>query len=162
MALEWLKIIFFAFLPVSELRWAVPYGIIIAKMPWLEVAVFAFLGNVLAVPAVFAFLEFLHKRFLHIGAYRTAFDRFMERTRVKAKPHIDRWGYLGLAVFVAVPLPFTGAYTGALAAWFFGMSKWKAFIAIAIGVAVACVIVTAAVLSGSTLLEIVFSRVVVK
>jgi len=81
------------------------------------------------------------------------FDRFMERTRHKTEHYVKKYGYWGLAIFVAVPLPFTGAYTGALAAWFFGMDKWKAFWSIFIGVAIAGGIVLAVLLTGATALK---------
>jgi uncharacterized membrane protein len=136
-------------LPVAELRAGLPFAFASGVNPWIALAV-CVLANMAIVPIVFLFLEFVHSHFLHIGAYRTAFDRFMERTRQKVKPSVDKYGYWGLAVFVAIPLPLTGAYTGALAAWFFGMNKWKAFLSIAVGVAIAGAIVLAVLLTGAT------------
>jgi uncharacterized membrane protein len=61
---------------------------------------------------------------------------------------VERFGYVGLAVFVAIPLPLTGAYTGAIGAWVLGMIRWKSILAIAVGVALAGVIVSAVYLLG--------------
>ena len=85
---------------------------------------------------------------MRIKIYEGMFGRFIERVRRKAHPHILKYGYLGLTLFVAVPLPVTGAYTGTLAAWLFGMERKKAFLALSLGVVMAGIIVTAAVLSG--------------
>jgi uncharacterized membrane protein len=51
-------------------------------------------------------------------------------------------GFLALALFVAIPLPMTGAWTGALIAWLLGLKRWKSFIAIAFGVIIAGILVT--------------------
>lgn len=138
--------------PVGELRAGLPAAFISGVSPWLAYTV-CVLANALVAPIVFFFLEYLHKHFMHVGAYRSMFDRFMERTRHKTEHYVKKYGYWGLAIFVAVPLPFTGAYTGALAAWFFGMDKWKAFWSIFIGVAIAGGIVLAVLLTGATALK---------
>jgi uncharacterized membrane protein len=74
--------------------------------------------------------------------YKKFFDTFVEKTRSKVKPKVERYGYLGLMFFVAIPLPITGAWTGALGAWVLGMDKKKASIAIICGVIVAGIIVS--------------------
>lgn len=133
--------------PVGELRAGIPVGIAAGLHPW-TVFIVSVVANSVIVPFVFLFLEFIHGRLLHVKSYQTAFDKFMERTRKKVKPLVDKYGMFGLAVFVAVPIPGTGAYAGALAAWFFGMNKWKAFFSICIGVVVAGMIMMGALLGG--------------
>jgi uncharacterized membrane protein len=135
--------------PLGELRAGLPVAFATGVNPWVALLV-CVAANSLVVPIIFFFLEYIHKHFMHIGAYRSMFDRFMERTRKKTEGSVKKYGYLGLAIFVAIPLPLTGAYTGALAAWFFGMEKWKAFWSIFAGVAVAGAIVLAVLLTGST------------
>jgi uncharacterized membrane protein len=135
--------------PVGELRAGLPAAFIAGVNPWIAYAV-CVIANAFVAPICFVFLEYIHYHFLHVGMYRTAFDKFMERTRQRTEKYVQKYGYFGLALFVAVPLPLTGAYTGALAAWFFGMNKWKAFIAILLGVAVAGAIVLAVLLTGNT------------
>ncbi|AIF70085.1 ligand-binding protein SH3 [Palaeococcus pacificus DY20341] len=59
--------------------------------------------------------------------------RYVERVRKKAHPYVEKWGFLGLILFVAVPLPGTGVWTGSLAAYIFGMNKKKTIPALIIG-----------------------------
>jgi uncharacterized membrane protein len=80
--------------------------------------------------------------------YRVFFDRFVNRARKKLEKGIARWGALGVALFVAVPLPVTGAWTGTLGAWVLGLPKRKTLPAVILGVAAAGGIVTAVTLLG--------------
>ncbi len=137
--------------PVGELRVGIPFALAAGLSPWTAFVV-CVAANILIVPIVFLFLELIHRRLLHVNSYQSAFDRFMERTRKKVNPLIEKYGMLGLAIFVAVPIPGTGAYTGTLAAWFFGMNKWKAFISVSIGVVAAGAIMLGAVLGGVKLI----------
>ncbi len=61
---------------------------------------------------------------------------------------VDKYGYWGLALFVAIPLPITGAYTGTLGAWVLGMDPKKTFLAVALGALIAGIIVTVVVSLG--------------
>lgn len=132
--------ILLSLLPFGELRVGLPVALANGVNPFLAFLV-CYAANILVIPVVFFFLEFVHFRFLHHGHYRAAFDLFMERTRKKAHRFVEKYGIFGLALFVAVPLPGTGAYSGALLAWFFGMDKWKAFFSIALGVLIAGLLV---------------------
>jgi uncharacterized membrane protein len=62
---------------------------------------------------------------------------------------VEKWGWLGIAVFVAVPLPMTGAWTGTLGGWALGLSKRKTMIAVILGVLAAGAIVTAVMALGA-------------
>lgn len=127
--------------PVGELRAGIPYAVATGSPFWLAFLVCAF-ANMLVIPIGFFFLELIHHRLLHTRHYRSAFDYFMERTRRNSERKVEKYGYAGLFLLTAIPLPFTGAYTATLAAWFFGMNKWKAFLSIAIGVVAAGLIMT--------------------
>jgi uncharacterized membrane protein len=72
----------------------------------------------------------------------------VERARKKLHRGLERWGWIALTAFVAVPLPVTGAWTGTLGAWVLGLSKRRTLPAVILGVAVAGAIVTAAALLG--------------
>jgi uncharacterized membrane protein len=65
----------------------------------------------------------------------------LEKTRIKAKPYVEKYGVLGLLIFVAIPLPGTGAYAGSAAAWLLSLSWKKSVFAVAGGVFVAGIIV---------------------
>ncbi len=142
------KAILLSLLPVAELRGGIPAALLSGTNPLLAYIV-CVLTNLIVVPVVFIFLEYIHHHLMNTRLYRETFDIFMERTRRRLHDKIERWGYLGLTLFVAIPLPVTGAYTGTLGAWFFGMGKFKSFLAIALGVSIAGLIVTIVVLTGS-------------
>jgi uncharacterized membrane protein len=138
---------FLSFLPVSELRGGIPFALA-QGIPWYWAYPFAAGINILAAPACWIFLSTLHKVFLKMAWYRKFFDRFVERARVKLKGGVEKWGWLGVAAFVAVPLPVTGAWTGTLGAWMLGMGKGRTMAAITLGVLTAGIIVTVVVLLG--------------
>nr|MBA4405469.1 ligand-binding protein SH3 [Nanoarchaeum sp.] len=133
-------------LPISELRGGIPVAMSSGIDPWIVffscVAV-----NIFVIPIAYFFLDFLHHKFLKFERYRVLFGKVVIRTKRKIESKIGtKWQYPALFAFVAVPLPGTGAYTGVIAAWLFGMNRIKSFIAIALGVLVAGVIVTLATL----------------
>jgi uncharacterized membrane protein len=128
-------------LPISELRGGLPYALAQGMTPMAAV-LFCFVFNVLTVPLVFIFLATLHRVLLPWSFYARIFDRVVGRARRRVATKIDRYGPWGLILFVGIPLPITGAYTGSLGAWVLGLPFRKAFLPIAFGVGVAAVIVT--------------------
>ena len=139
--------IFLSILPIAELRGGIPYAIANDLNPLLTF--FICVGaNILVFPIVFFFLEFLHPLFLKIDLYKRLFDKFIIKTRVKVGNKIEKYGFWGLMIFVMIPLPVTGAYSGSFAAWLFNIPKKKAFLAVSLGVIMAGIIVTTIVLTG--------------
>ncbi len=128
-------------LPVLELRWAIPQALYwqmpIVKAFWLSVA-----GNIIIIAPVLFLLEPVSVKLRRFKFWSRFFDSFSERTRKKANL-IQKYEALGLAIFVAVPLPGTGAWTGCLAASLFKIRFRYAFMAIAAGVLGAGLIVSA-------------------
>jgi len=128
-------------LPVSELRGAIPLalslGMPLFKAFWLSV-----LGNCLIVaPALFLF-EPVTKALRKFKIWSRFFDWIFERTR-KNSDSIQKYEALGLIIFVAIPLPMTGAWSGVIAASLFKIRFRYAFISIIIGVICAGLIVAA-------------------
>ena len=147
MELTIIKAIALSMLPIAELRGGIPYAIANEISPLI--AYFICVGaNILAFPIMYFFLEILHPIFMKVEIYQTLFDKFVIRTRKKVEKNIDKWGFWGLMIFVMIPLPVTGAYTGSFAAWLFNIKKRKAFMAVALGVAIAGLIVTGIVVGG--------------
>jgi len=135
-------------LPISEVRGGIPIGLLNGVHPlWVYIACCA--ANIVVVPLLFFFLEFINKYFLKMKWYKKLFDKFVERARHKVHKKVEKYGYLGLLLFTAIPLPVTGAYTATLGAWFFEMNKKKAFVAIAGGVLVSGIIVMVVALTGA-------------
>lgn len=130
-----------ALLPISELRGAIPYAV----LNGIDLIPAALLGtgiNALVPFLAYLFLSTVHKLLYKLGFYRNFFDRFVEKARAKVHDKVERYGYWGLLIFVAIPLPVTGAWTGTLGAWVLGMDKRKASLAILGGVLAAGIIVS--------------------
>lgn len=138
----------FTLVPIFELRGSIPYGLI-KELPLGLVFPMCVALNALVAPLVFLFLSTFNKLFLKMSWYEKLFNRFVERARDKVKDKVDRFGYLGIMLFVAIPLPITGAYTGTLGAWILGLSKRKTMLAVALGVVISGTIVSTIVLTGA-------------
>jgi len=128
---EWVVIIVGA-LPIAELRGALPLalslGLPLYKAFWLSV-----LGNCLPVAPLLFFLEPVSTRLRKFRFWARFFDWLFERTKKKSDA-LQKYEALGLAIFVAIPLPMTGAWSGVVAATLFKMRFRYAFIAIVGGV----------------------------
>jgi len=127
--------------PISELRGAIPFAVA-NGMPIVAAALWCVAWNALAGPIAFVFLGTVHKLLYRWKAYAGFFDRFVERARAKVHKEVEKYGYWGLLVFVAIPFPLTGAWSGALGAWVLGMERKKAMLAVAAGVVVAGIVVS--------------------
>ena len=147
-----------SFLPISELRGAIPFAVA-RGVPLMEAALIAVACNALVGPVAFVFLETFHKLFYKWPAYAGFFDRFVEKARAKVHAKVEKYGYLGIMLFVAIPLPVTGAWTGTLGGWILGMSKKKTMLAVAAGVVIAGLIVSLVVGLGVEALSIFVKRV---
>jgi uncharacterized membrane protein len=124
--------------PISELRVGIPLGIWQYKLDPLLVFFIAVVANALIFFPVFFALRLLYdKVFTRIPL----FNRYLDGLKKRGKPAVEKYGFWGLFAFVAVPLPFTGAYTGTILAWLVGMNWKKAFPAVGLGVLVAGAIV---------------------
>ncbi len=135
---QW-EIFLLSMLPVTELRATVPLGIAVLEKPPLQVFLLAVLGNVLPLLFLIPLLPLVF-RFL----YRwQPLCRLVERTRARGQ-QVERYGALGLLLFVAIPLPGTGAWTGCLLAYLFGISKLHTAVMIPLGVIIAGAIMTLA------------------
>lgn len=130
-------------LPVAELRAGIPLGLGLKLNPW-TVLWLAVLGNLAPVIPILVFLEPASKWLTARSAwFDRALTRLFEKTRQKHSDRIERYGAVGLAVFVAIPSPGTGAWSGCLVAWLFGIHLKYSIPAIAAGVLGAAAIVMA-------------------
>jgi len=142
-----------SFMPVSELRGAIPFAVA-NGIPWYWAFLFSVMCNILVAPCCWIFLGTVHK--LLYGKepekgviwYKNAFDKIIERARKKLSAGFEKWGWLGIAIFVGIPLPFTGAWTGTLGAWVLGVSRKRTMLAVILGVIVSGTIVSAVVILG--------------
>ncbi|MFC1484845.1 COG2426 family protein [bacterium] len=128
-------------LPVLELRGALPIAVSIFGFSIPKAYILSVIGNIIPVLPFIVFLE----KFSHYLMRYKIFDKFFtwwfNRTR-KHSDLIDRFEALGLMLFVAVPLPVTGAWTASVAAYLFGVKKRHAIPSIILGVMIAGIIVS--------------------
>jgi len=142
----WLVVLLAAALPVSELRGAIPLAIgVYGYDPW-EAYLLAMLGNLLPVVPLLLFLGPVSDWLRRFTFWDKFFTWLFSRTRRKYIREHESFSLTALALFVAVPLPVTGAWTGCAIAFLVGFRFWPAFAAISAGVLLAGVIVTATVL----------------
>ncbi len=137
-----------AMLPIIELRGALPMAINLFKIPWFKALLISYVGNLVPVPLILWLLEPIVKFLSRIRIFDRFFKWLFERTRRKGNKVIEKYEEIGLIAFVAIPLPGTGAWTGALIAFLFGLDFKKSFLVISLGVLIAGVIVTCLCLLG--------------
>ncbi len=135
--------IILAMAPVSELRGAIPYAITIGNIPWQQAYVMAVIANFVPVIPILFLIGPVSEYMRRWQTFDRFFNWLFTRTRRKGKM-IKRFEVLVLILFVAVPLPITGAWTGSLAAFLFGVRRRIALPAIFLGICIAGVIVTLA------------------
>ncbi len=126
-------------LPVLELRGAIPLGLNLHE-PLLKVSLLAIVGNLIPIPALLFFLEPVSSKLRKFYLFEKFFSWLFARTRKKSKL-IEKYEFFGLIIFVAIPLPMTGAWTACIAASLLKMPFKRAFTAISIGVSIAALIV---------------------
>lgn len=133
-------VFFISMIPLVELRLAVPLGIA-AGMPWLETLVIALIGNILPIPFIILFAEKLLDWLSSLPPFSKLAKWYMAKLDSK-KDKVTKYARIGLFLFVAVPLPGTGAWSGAAIASILKMPVRKAFVSIALGVVAAGIIMT--------------------
>ncbi len=141
-----LVVVILSMLPISELRGAIPWGAY-AGLPGIERYLLAVAGNLVPVVPLLVGLEPAARRLRKYRRMARMFDWFFERTRRRGGV-VEKYEALGLVLFVAIPLPVTGAWTGCAAATLFGVRRRYAAPAIGLGVAIAGGIVSALVAGG--------------
>lgn len=128
-------------LPIIELRGALPLAINVFQVSWPKAFLIAYIGNMIPVPFILWLLGPVVRLLSKISIFDRFFTWLFERTRKRSNKMIERYEEIGLMAFVAIPLPGTGAWTGALVAFLFGLDFKKSLFVIAIGVFIAGVIV---------------------
>ena len=130
-----------AMVPVVELRGAIPFGVVRGLNLWTAI-IASVLGNLVPVPFT---ILFIRRIFAWMRAHMPKLDGLVTRMEKKAEKNraaVEKYAFWGLAILVAIPLPGTGAWTGALVAAMMEMRLKRAFPAIVIGVVIAGVIVS--------------------
>ena len=132
----WGKIIttfFISMVPVIELRGAIPYATGMGLSPWIAIPV-AMIGNLVPIPFIIIFIKRIFAWMRSVSPKLNKVVDKMEAKAEKNKAKVLKYAFWGLALFVAIPLPGTGAWTGALVAAMLDMPLKKAFPSVVIGV----------------------------
>jgi len=153
---EWFRIFFFSMIPWLESRYVIPFAVNTLNWSWWHAFPVAVIGNMLPVPFILLFFHLLEKWLRNFKSWSNLMNWLFSRTRDRADKKIRKYEYLGLLVFVALPLPFTGAWTGSLIAYLFDLEFKRSLFTIFIGVLIAASIMTVITLTGINLAYLVF------
>lgn len=138
-----LAFVLLTFFPGLELRASIPFGILGLGMDWPTALGLAVFFNFVFGLALFLALDWLVRLFTRVQFIKRIYNRLVERAQRRARPYMQRYGTIGIGLFIAVPLPGSGVWTGALASYLLGMRFRNFAAADAIGVVIAGLIVTA-------------------
>ncbi|MBD3247040.1 ligand-binding protein SH3 [Candidatus Pacearchaeota archaeon] len=133
--------------PVTELRIGLPVAIDFALKNSVPISLVFFLIvilNILMIFVIFFFLDYLHEAFMNITPYKKMFNHYIKRFQKKVdkfERKYEEGGFLALVLFVAVPLPGTGAWSGCLVSWLLGLERKQSILAISLGVLIAGILV---------------------
>lgn len=137
-----LCVFFCSMIPIIELRGAIPMGAVFG-IPWWQVYILSVLGNMVPVP----FILLLIKKIIQWMSdskikFFNKIANFLLHKVEKKRAGIEKYAFWGVCLFVAVPLPVTGAWTGSLVAAMIDMKFWKALLSCLLGVMISGVIMT--------------------
>lgn len=148
---NWLATILISCLPVAELRGAIPIALLQYQMHPAEAYLLAVIGNMIPVIPLLLYLEPVSNYLRRFRFWDKFFDWLFTRTHHNHSATFEKYGTVGLAIFVAIPLPATGAWSGCAAAFVFGIGFRHALAAITAGVLIAGAVVTTVTLGGISL-----------
>lgn len=139
---EELCVLFCSMLPIIELRGAIPMGAAFG-LPWWQTYLISIVGNMLPVPIILLFVKSVLNWMAgcKVKFFNKVANKMFEKAE-KNREKIEKYAFWGLTLFVAIPLPATGAWTGTLVAALFDMKFWKSLLSALIGVMIAGVVMT--------------------
>ena len=142
-----LSLIATTFIPGLELRASIPVGFfssdIRSQLGLVGVVALCLVANIFVGVIVFALMSPIEKIFRKWGWFDRKVWPVFEKKREKLRPLVEKYGVWGVAVFIGVPLPGTGAYSGAVGAYLLNLDRKKFWLANFLGVLIACIAVTA-------------------
>ncbi len=145
-------------IPISELRGAIPYAYF-NEVPLFWAFLIGVLSNALVPFIGFVFFATLHTLLDKWKLYHNFFEKTIARARKKVGEKVNKYGLLGLMLFVAIPLPITGAWTGTVGAWVLGLDRKKSILFILLGVLIAGIIVTTVIYTGAGIASLFTKRI---
>ena len=146
--LEIVKLIVITLLPFLELRASIPYGIIETDIAWPIVFAICVITNIILGAIIYFFVNYVIHIFLRFKLFKKLYDYYILRTQKKIKNTVEKYGDWAVAIFIGIPLPGSGVFSGAIASNIIGLNFKRFMIATIVGVLIAGTIVTIAILSG--------------
>ena len=134
-------VLFISMVPLIELRGAIPVGILVSKLPWYECFLICCIGNLIPVPFILIFIRKILEWMKGVKCF-SKIALWIEKKAEKNTGRVQKYAVFGLILFVGIPLPGTGAWTGALVAAVTHMKFRHAMLSITLGVLIAAVIMT--------------------
>lgn len=153
--LQILILVLVTLLPLFELRASIPLGILAGSvnlpfgytlsgfgLPWYTVFFIAVIANMLLGIMVYLLIDKIIHLLIKIRLFNRMYEHYSNNVYNKIKKYVDRYGEFGLMLFIGLPAPGSGSYSGALAAHLLGLSFKKFVIANTLGVLIAGILVT--------------------
>ena len=128
-------------LPIAELRVAIPYAFLVQNLQLEKIIFVSILGNFIITIPVFLFIKYFSIHLMKYKYFKFFLNLIFNRTRRKGK-NIEKYKFYGLILFVGIPLPVTGAWTGCIASYLFGIENSKTFIGLFLGICMSATIVS--------------------
>ncbi|MGN1202282.1 MAG: COG2426 family protein [Eubacterium sp.] len=148
---DWLVVFLISVCPILECRLGMFTAIVLLGMNPFVGFIISFLGNILPIPFILLLINWIFEILKKVPGIRNLVF-WLENKTLKKRDKIDKYGIWGLLIFVAIPLPGTGGWTGALLASLLHLDKKKSFGVICVGVFIAGLIIT--------ILSLIFGAVV--
>ena len=144
--IKYLITFFLGMCPIIEIRGAIPFGVTALGLSYIEAFILGFLGNIVPIFFIVKYIGPIFEFFRRWKIFRVVIDWASNKAtkKIEESSKLQNYTALGLFIFVAIPIPTTGAWVGSLVANFLHVPLKKAFPPLAAGVLVAGIIVLAA------------------
>ena len=149
---EFIALILATFIPTIELRGSIPLGILYFNLPWYQVFLVCVIANIFLGIFFYFFIEFFVDIACYFKPINKLYQKYSSKVHKSISKYVERYGIVGVALFIAVPLPGSGVYSGGLGAFMLGMNYKEFIVASIFGGLIAGILVTTLVLSGNSLL----------
>jgi len=150
---ETIAVIIANLMPTLEQVGGIPLGIALGLNPVYSLLVSLAVNCLLFFPVYFS-LELFYE---NVFSKMSLFKKYLERSRKRGKPYVDKYGILGLTLFISLPTPFTGTYTASMLSWILDLDWKSSSLAIFLGSLIGGIIILGTTLGFLELLKIVFS-----
>jgi len=140
-------------LPASEQIGGITLGLALGLDPLTVLLISLLVNCLLFFPIYFGLKLFYDDLLSRIGLFK----KYLERVRKKGKPYVDKYGFFGLTLFIALPAPLTGTYTASILSWFLDLDWKKSFLAIVVGSFIGALIIFFGYFGVLNFLKIIFS-----